>query len=105
MHMELVPCAGCGIAKVLKTGDYCIACALKWEPRTPDYIIIGPGTIDEAADSSGIAKAYLKAKSDEAFENYQSYVIYPVKDEWREITISDRLHVPTVMKHLLEKIR
>lgn len=97
---DFLPCAGCKELKVLKLGDYCLACAL--EPA-PDYIIVKPDSLEHAALRSGITREYLNAKQERAFENYQVYVIYFAKDEWQEITISERLPVAVVMKNLLEK--
>lgn len=101
MDDDLLPCAGCKKAKVLKPGDYCVACALEW-PEAPGYIVVTPKTLEKAVRDSGLAGDYLRAKSDRAFEQYQSYVIYYVSGEWREILISDKFPVPYVMKNLLE---
>lgn len=102
--LGLLPCAGCKEAKVLKQGDYCVMCALEW-PSTPFYIVVTPKTLDKAIRDSGMAGEYLKAKSDRAFETFKSYVIYCINGEWKEIVISDKFHVPTVMKNLLESGR
>jgi hypothetical protein len=98
----LLPCAGCKQAKVLKYGDYCVVCSLEW-PENSNYIVVTTKTLDKAIHDSGLTGEYLKAKSDLAFENYQSYVIYCIDGEWKEIVISDKFHVPTVMKNLLAK--
>jgi hypothetical protein len=54
---------------------------------------------------SGIEIPYLKAKSEKAFEKNCSYVVYHSKGEWKEITIDDGFHLPTVMKRLFERER
>lgn len=100
--LDLLACAGCKKAKVLKLGDYCIACALEW-PEHPCYIVVTPKTLDKAVKDSGIDGDYLRAKTDKAFDHYQSYIIYCVNGEWKEILVSDRFHIPTVMKNLLKK--
>ena len=101
--LGLVACAGCKEAKVLKLGDYCIMCALEW-PENEHYIIVTPKTMEKAIRWSGMAGEYLKAKSDQAFEKFQSYVIYTTPDgAWHEINVSDRFPVPYVMKNLLRK--
>jgi hypothetical protein len=50
-----------------------------------------------------LAGDYLRAKSDKAFEDYKSYVIYEQDGEWKEIVINDKFPVPFVMKNLLAK--
>lgn len=102
MDNDLVPCAGCKQPRVLKLGDYCRECALEW-PENSTYIIVSPNTIEKAIHDSGMTGEYLKAKSEKAFENYQTYVIYFKDGEWKEICISDFFHVPTAMKNLLAK--
>lgn len=102
MEPKLLPCANCGKPKVLMTGDYCLACSIQWEPDESNYIVVKPSTLEYAAKHSGISREYLNAKQEQAFEKFQVYVIYFHEGEWKEITISDRFAVPTVMKNLLK---
>lgn len=104
MDLKLYPCERCRKLKVLKPGDYCLPCAQMWDPDPElEYIVLEPDTIDDAAEISGLGREYLKAKFTEAWEQYQAYVIYFARDEWHEITISERFHLPTVMKNLMAK--
>lgn len=102
--LKLYPCERCRKQKVLKPGDYCLCCAQLWDPDPElEYIVLEADTIDDAAEISGMAFEYLKAKFTEAWEKYQVYVIYFARDEWHEINISERLPVPVVMKNLMAK--
>lgn len=104
MDLKLYPCERCRKQRVLKPGDYCLSCAQMWDADPElEYIVLDTDTIDDAAEISGLAREYLKAKHTEAWENNQFYVIYFARDEWHEITISDRFHIPTVMKNLMAK--
>lgn len=102
--LNLKPCAGCKKQKVLNPGDYCIACALKWEPMPGDsYFIVTPNTLADIVEATGIEGSYLKAKQEHAFEKNCKYVVYYSKGEWKEIVINDSFHLPTVMKRLFER--
>lgn len=106
MTPNFAPCASCGRAKVLKPGDYCLSCAL--DPALPasehEYIILSQTTLDIAADKSGIAREFLVAKMNRAFENFQHYVIFKVRDEWWDITISDTFYIPAIMKNIFNRL-
>jgi hypothetical protein len=103
--VHLNPCARCGRRKVLKPGDYCIACALDPDDTAADYIIVSTPTLEEAVVRSGISGEYLKAKHERCFERFQNYIIFFVNDEWHEIVISDRFAIPPVMKNLFKLLR
>jgi hypothetical protein len=100
------PCTSCGMSNVLKPGDYCRACATTW--RLPsaenEYIIVSPATLEAATLQSGIAKSYLKAKQEEAFERDQKYVIYFARGQWDDLIVSNRFYLPVVMKFLFEQL-
>lgn len=103
---NLLPCASCGRPKVLKLGDYCITCAL--DPALTasehEYVILSPATLDLAVEKSGIARQFLSAKMDKAFEHSQSYVIFKARGQWHDILIHDAFYLPIVMKKLFEKM-
>lgn len=102
--LNLLPCAGCGKDKVLKEGDYCIACALDPTLLDNQYIVISPAMITHAADVSGIEGAYLKSKMEHCFERFQHYVIYKARDEWQDLVIDEKFHIPTVMSHVFKRL-
>lgn len=106
MSLGLYPCISCGRPKVVKTGDYCVDCALQWVQTVSEheYIIISPATLNLAEQRSGVTREYMFAKMERAFENYQHYVIFFAKGGWREIVISDRFYIPVIMQNLFEQL-
>lgn len=105
MHPNFLPCASCGKPKVIRLGDYCVACASDSDITASEheYIILSRATLDHAADRSGITREFLVAKIERAFENYLTYIIYRVGEEWKDIMISDRFYIPVVMKHVFRR--
>lgn len=102
--LNLKPCIGCKELKVLHSGDYCKDCAIKWEPMDGDsYFLVVPSSVSDIMEATGIDGAYLNAKQEAAFEKHCKYVVYHSKGEWKEITIDDGFHLPTVMKRLFER--
>lgn len=103
MESELLPCSGCKNLRVLKLGDYCRECAL--DPQYNHlYFIVKPDTLDHVARVSGMDRGFLNAKQEKAFEQYQKYVVYLAKDEWKDIIVSDRFPVEVVMKNVFRKL-
>lgn len=101
MELDLLPCVGCKLPRVLKLGDYCKECALEPEPY---YVVVKPDTLEQAAKASGMAREFLNAKQEKAFENYQSYVVYYVDGKWQDILINEWFPVPLVMKNLFDNL-
>lgn len=103
---SLNPCASCGKHKVLKPGDYCRSCAIISD--LPDgkyeYVILSRAMLDIAAEKSGMAREFLVAKMDLAFEHNQQYIIFRTGEQWHDILIHDRFPVPVVMKRLFERL-
>lgn len=105
MKPNFGPCASCGKPKVLKTGDYCLQCAL--DPALPasehEYVILSPATLDVASEKSGITREFLVAKMGRAFENFQHYIIYKDGEEWKDVVVSEQFFIPAVMKNLFRR--
>jgi hypothetical protein len=102
--LNLLPCALCKQPRVLKKGDYCNACATKWDRIYEEYFIVtDTETVADVSEISGIAPEYLKAKMENAAERHCVYVIFYGKGAWNEIVISDRFHVPFIMESILSK--
>jgi hypothetical protein len=99
---DLVPCSGCKKPRVLKMGDYCVECAL--DPSTQhQYFVVKPDTLDHIARVTGMAREFLNAKQERAFEEFKRYVIYLADDEWKDIVISEKVPLDFAMKNLMEK--
>lgn len=109
MDLKLNPCRSCGRAKVVKAGDYCVSCALKWDQPAAwgDYFILDPDILDDVAEITGVERAYLKIKQEEAFEKQCKYVVFFdfSQNVWDEITIHDRFYLPKVMENILQRTR
>ena len=103
MDQNLLPCVGCKQLKVLKLGDYCVSCALEWHPKDDEYFVVNSKNLDEVSAATGATKKYLNAKQAAAFEKHCSYVVYCIRDEWKEILVNEGFHLPTIMKRLFER--
>jgi hypothetical protein len=104
LPLNLKPCVGCKQLKVLHSGDYCNDCAAKWEPTHGcSYFRVDPQSVGDIMDATGIDASYLKAKADVAFAKHCSYVVYYVKGEWRDITVDEGFHLPSLMLRLFER--
>jgi hypothetical protein len=57
MDLQLQPCRECGEPKVLKPGDYCVACALSWDQARDEYFVVDPDSASDIAEISGLASA------------------------------------------------
>jgi hypothetical protein len=100
-ELNLLPCSGCKELKVLKLGDYCRECALEPEPV---WFEVTPGSLDRIARLSGMAREFLNAKQEKAFENFQRYVVYYADGKWQDITISERFSTAIIMRNLFKKL-
>lgn len=101
MELGLLACAGCKEPKVLKLGDYCRECALEPEPA---YFEVTPGSLNRVAVITGMAREFLNAKQEKAFENYQRYVVYYADGQWRDIVISEKFSTQIIMRNLFKKL-
>lgn len=68
------------------------------------YYNVVPGNLDEIAEETGIAKSYLEAKMEDAFEDYHYYVVY-YDGEWKDKRVSDQLSLEAVMRNLFRRLR
>lgn len=100
--LYLKPCIGCHKRKVFHPGDYCKDCAIKWVSGD-SYFVVTTSSIGDIMEATGIDGSYLKAKSDLAFEKHCAYVVYHTNGEWKDITVSDGFHLPTIMRRLFER--
>jgi hypothetical protein len=97
------PCVSCGRLKVINAGDYCKDCAAKWRDD-PEYFVVDPKSAADIHEISGIMVSYLMAKQERAFEDNCVYVIFYAGGKWKEVTVAERFHLPTVMKRLISRL-
>lgn len=96
-------CASCNFNKVVHLGDYCPTCAVI-PPDYDEYYIISPGVLTLVSKKSNIPLSFLKAKMERCFERYQHYVVFRSRGQWHDIVISEKFHIPTVMKALFKRL-
>ena len=96
-------CAACGRQKVLKTGDYCLRCALI-DMGGRQYHIVNEDNVSKVVEATGIDGSFLLAKYRNLHELKCFYVLFFARGEWQDIVIDERFHVPSVMKHLFDRL-
>jgi hypothetical protein len=101
---NFLPCANCNQKRVVKPGDWCNQCAMRWERKVSEYFVVDPQSISDVHEISGISRSYLNAKQERAFEKNCKYVVFYAQGKWKEVVISDRFHLPTVMKNILSRL-
>lgn len=99
-------CQGCGRKKVFRPGERCRSCAVVHVYSHPDdaYFIVEPNLINEIQSATGIAGDFLLAKYRNLHELKCFYIVFHARGEWQDIVIDERFHVPTVMKHLFQRL-
>lgn len=103
MPPRLNPCRSCGKPRVIRPGDYCRDCAIRWRQPSAEgeYLVVTPHTLDEAVELTGMGKSYLRAKQEQAFFGYAKYVIFEANGEWHDVVVSDVFYLPKVMENLI----
>ena len=99
-------CVSCGRRRVLKPGDYCRRCALLENKLLVDgkYFVVEPHTLPAVVLATGLEENFLLSKHRYAYENGCVYVVFFAREEWQDIVIDERFHVPTVMEQLFKRL-
>jgi len=106
MDLKLYRCAKCNKPKVVKPGDYCLSCSMKWEMLPYEYIIVNqPEFEEEVLEKTGWDRTYVQDRARDALNRKCAYVVFRYKNIWMDITIHEMFWIPRVMEIVLTRIQ